>query len=221
MAKKDKKTADSNIQNYYDLKIDKVDELVAALKGEDMTKFGDVSTNIQECTGEKNSGKQKQFNPYKTDLLSKIPTWLKALFIKWWFSGMVCYFIGMGLGLLITDTLDLVIITGVVLGLVVEVLVNPIFKYLESDKREYNYYMMFPFPFSAYWTFFTNIIYYTIVACGGAGVYYIINEYMFKLVREPLLDGVFVLAIDMFFIGLKDLIVFLIKKFLIKEKNNV
>lgn len=220
MAKKDKKTTD-DMQNYYDLKIDKVDELVAALKGEDTAKYGEVSTNIEECTGVKSDGKKKEFDPYKTDLLSKIPVWLKALFIKWWFCGMVCYFIGMGLGLVITSTLDLVVVTGIVLGIAVEVLVNPVFKYLETDAREYDNYMMFPFPFNAYWTFFANIIYYALIACGVAGCYFVINEYMFSLTREPLLDGVFTLAIDMLFIGIKDLTVFLVKKYRRKEINNV
>ena len=35
MAKKNKKFKETTIENYYDLKIDKVDELVAALKGDD------------------------------------------------------------------------------------------------------------------------------------------------------------------------------------------
>ena len=34
MAKKKKKIQETTIENYYDLKIDKVDELVAALKAE-------------------------------------------------------------------------------------------------------------------------------------------------------------------------------------------
>ena len=34
MAKKNKKVRETSIENYYDLKLDKVDELVAALKGE-------------------------------------------------------------------------------------------------------------------------------------------------------------------------------------------
>ena len=42
MAKK-KKIKETTIEDFYDLKIDKVDELVAALKGEDTSEFGDVS----------------------------------------------------------------------------------------------------------------------------------------------------------------------------------
>ena len=48
MAKK-KKIKETTIEDFYDLKIDKVDELVAALKGEDTSEFGDVSMKISAC----------------------------------------------------------------------------------------------------------------------------------------------------------------------------
>jgi len=49
MAKK-KKIQETTIENYYDLKIDKVDELVAALK-DDGAVNEDISFDIYECTG--------------------------------------------------------------------------------------------------------------------------------------------------------------------------
>ena len=166
MAKK-KKIQETTIENFYDLRVDKVDELVAALKGEDTSQYGEVSMDIADCTGVEDAknytrgGKRRQFDPYKTDLLSRVPSWLKALFVKFWFAGAVCYFILWGLG--ISDTLDSVVLTGAVMGIIVDVLVNPLFRYMETDKREYNAYMMFPFPFKAFWTFFTNILYYVFV----------------------------------------------------------
>ncbi len=47
MAKK-KKIKETTIEDFYDLKIDKVDDLVAALKGEDTSEFGDVSMKISD-----------------------------------------------------------------------------------------------------------------------------------------------------------------------------
>lgn len=218
MAKKNKKVRETSIENYYDLKLDKVDELVAALKGESTEEFGEVSMKISDCTDGASDGK-KEFDPYKTDWLGKIPVWIKALFIKWWFAGVLCYFVNMGLGIYITNDLDRFMLSGIVMGLMVELLVNPLFRFLETDKREFDKYTMFPFPFKAFWTFFTNIIYYVPVTFGVNLCYLVINKYMFSLGMEPLLFGVFAVAVDMIFIGIKDGIVYLVKKLKNKERT--
>ena len=210
MAKK-KKIKETTIEDFYDLKVDKVDELVAALKGEDTSEYGEVTMNISEIVGDgKNSN--KEFDPYRTDFLSRIPTFIKAFFIKWWFAGVVCFFVNMGLGIYVTATADLILLDGIFLGLVVDVFVNPLFRFMESDRREYNAYMMFPFPLKAYWTFFTNVLYYIGVAVIVNYLYYFINEFMFKLAIEPLSWAFVVLVVDMAFIGLKDLVVYFVKK---------
>ena len=209
MAKK-KKIKETTIEDFYDLKVDKIDELVAVLKGEDVSGYGEVPTNISQIVGDgKNSS--KEFNPYRTDFLSRIPTFIKALFIKWWFAGVVCFFVNMGLGIYVAEE-DWMFLDGVFLGLITDLFVNPIFRFMETDRREYNAYMMFPFPLKAYWTFFTNILYYIGVAILVNFVYNFINEFMFSLPIEPMSWALIVLAVDMAFIGIKDLIVHLIKK---------
>ena len=210
MAKK-KKIRETTIEDFYDLKVDKVDELVAALKGDDMSEYGEVSMNISEIVGD-GKGSSKEFNPYRTDFLSRIPTFIKALFVRWWFAGVVCFFVNMGLGIYVTAADDLIMLDGIFLGLFVDVFVNPLFRFMETDKREYNNYMMFPFPLKAYWTFFTNILYYVAVAWIVNFVYLFINEFMFTIHIEPLSWALIVVAVDMFFIGIKDLIVHLVKK---------
>ncbi len=231
MAKK--KVRETGIENYYDLKIDKIDELVAALKGETPADEPALSMNISDCTGVEcadgnKRGKEKTFDPYRVDRLSAVPAWIKACFIKFWFAGLVCYFIMWGI--MIADTLDAIVLTGAVLGVVVDILVNPLFRYMESDRREYNAYMMFPFPFKAFWTFFANIIYYVIVMFCVNYAYYGVNqlinfiagtENLVHVGVEPLLFGVFALLADMAFIGIKDLAVFLFKKSRCKETANV
>ena len=131
--------------------------------------------------------------------------------IKWWFAGVVCFFVNMGLGMVVS-TEDLLLLDGIVLGLVVDVLVNPLLHFMETDRREYNNYMMFPFPFKAYWTFFTNVLYYVGIALLVNVLYNIINEFMFNLSIEPLSWALIVLVVDMAFIGIKDLVVYLVKK---------
>lgn len=229
MAKNKKRIRETTIENYYDLKIDKMNELVAALKDETPPEDkNDLSMFISDCTGENGpetytrTGKKKQFDPYKTDFLARIPIWIKALFVKWWFAAVVCYFVMMGLQTLMNAPAEnLVLITGVVLGLVTEMLVNPAFRYMERDGGEYDPYMMFPFPFKAYWTFFTNVIYYIIIAFCINFCYLGLNELInfinhtagaIPVGVEPLLYGTFCVIVDMFFIGVKNLIVYLVKR---------
>lgn len=227
MAKKKKKPQDEVLENYYDLKVDKVNELVAALKGDEPEDLPPVSMNISDCTGiddpnnVKRNGKQKEFDPYKRDLLSRIPVWIKALLIKWWFYGAIGYFVLMGLR--ISNNLDKLVLTGILTGLFVEIFVNPIFRYMEID-GEYKPYIMFPFPLKAFWTFFTNILYYTLIVFGVSWIYTLINVIITAsnpdayFAIEPLAFASFTLLLDMACIGLKDLIVFLIKK---SHKNKV
>lgn len=231
MSKKKKQIKETSIEDFYDLKTKEMDELVAALKGTDGGSGEDnvknpetsgqtpISLDIQECTGEATKGKKK-FDPYSVDRLSRIPSPIKALLIKWWFAGLVCYFIVMGLGSFGTNmsTLDLLVLTGAVLGIIVDCMVNPILRMVQSDRKEMHAYMMFPFPFKAYWTFITNIIYYVAVMVVVNYCYLGINLLIQTgnssgyFVLEPLVFGVICVIADMAFIGIKDLIVFLVKK---------
>ena len=232
--KKRKQAPETTIENYYDLRIDKVNELVAALKDEDAEFEDEVNYGINTNTGIndpkniKRSGKEKQFDPYKTDFLAKIPVWIKAFFVKFWFAGAVAYFVTWGIGL--GNTLDSLVLTGAVLGLVVDVLVNPLFRYMETDRKEYNAYMMFPFPFKQFWTFFTNILYYIVVLIFVNYCYFGMNEFInyvkgtsdvIAVGVEPLLFGAFCVVADMIFIGIKDGIVALIRHLKKKKKEGM
>lgn len=232
MSKKYKKgkqpPKETTIENFYDLKTKEMDELVAALKGETPEDAPVPTANIAEITGETQEGNKKksgkaEFDPYKRDKFSRIfPFWLKALFIKFWFFGLVCYFVLMGLGIYITNNLDLFVVCGLVTGVVVDCFVNPIFRMMESDRKEYNYFMMFPFPFKKIWTFFANLVYYLVVMALVALFY----ELIFGVLNistfigvEPLGFGLACLIVDMALIGIKDLIVFLVKRAVKKSRE--
>ncbi len=232
MSKKKKQFKETTIEDYYDLKIDKVDELVAALKdGGDQPETEvnyemNANMGVDDPKNVTRRGKQRKFNPYSRDKLSAIPTWIKAIFVKWWFAGVVCYFIMWGLS--IRDPLDLVVIVGVVLGLIVDIMVNPAFNYMQSDEREYDPYIMFPFPFKAFWTLFANILYYLLVIYIVSQLYFGLNtminvangtEQLIHVGVEPLLFGTFTVIVDMAFIGIKDGIVALVRRQKNKKKE--
>ena len=238
MSKKNKKNVrqekETSIENFYDLKTKEMDELVAALKGETPADSPVPSMNIAEVTGEKDEGDKKgtrEFDPYKRDKLSAIPYWVRALFIKFWFFGLVCYFVLMGLGTLFVgddgattwqQSLDLYVLCGLVCGVVVDCFVNPIFRMIESDRKEYNYFMMFPFPFKKIWTFFANLVYYLVVMALVALFYELIFGFLnisTFIGVEPLGFGLACLIVDMALIGIKDLIVFLVKRAVKKSRE--
>lgn len=218
MNNKRKKGIDEDkISNYYDLKIKETDELVAILKDEQAVLNDPEFAAKNDC-----EELGKKFNPYKHDKLAAILFWIKALFIKWWTVGAVSYFMVFGFSATFMDALDRIVVIGIILGIVVDILVNPVFRMIESDKKEYNWFMMFPFEFKCYWTFFANIIYYIVVYLIVAVIYGQINVNFGNLQVEPVLSGLFTLIVDMAFIGIKDGVVALVKlsrKY--KEEANV
>lgn len=146
--------------------------------------------------------------------IDKIPDPIKALFIKFWFNGAVCFFIFWGLGMYIWDTLDMIVVLGIVLGIVTDILVNNTFHFFAITPGSNNKWMMF--PKRKFWTFFANIIYSFIVLLIVVWIYNIINVLgnaiggttdEMILGVEPLLFGVFYVAVDMLFIGMKNLFI--------------
>ncbi|HHX80318.1 MAG TPA: hypothetical protein GX692_04550 [Acholeplasmataceae bacterium] len=202
------KNSQAELHNHYKLKSKAVDELVEALKQEPNA---EVKTD---------SPKPPQ-DPYKIDRLAKIPTFVKALFAKYWVAGAICYFGLWGLGLFLSD-LDAVLFLGLFTGVITDLFVNTAFLYFESDKKEFHKYMMLPVASKKLWTLFVNVIYGILVTIAVAQIYIQINIIAIKvkdlpkgtitLGVEPLLYGLFFLLVDMFFISIKNLIVMIIKR---------
>jgi hypothetical protein len=146
---------------------------------------------------------------YRSDFLDRIPDSVKALFIKFWFNGAVCYFIFWGLGVYVYDHLDMIIIMSVILGMINDILVNNILRFIESVPNANDKWMMF--PRKKYWTFITNIIYSFVVLNGVVWLYEMINNVLKSfspnafLGVEPILFGVFYLLIDILLVSMKNL----------------
>jgi len=198
----------STTENYYELKTDAIDRLINADKKEY------PKTKVDP-------GKQ-----YRSGFLDKIPSWVLALFMKFWFNGAVCFFIFWGLGLYVKDMLDMIVIMAVVLGMVTDVLVNNAFRFFETYKGQNSKWMMF--PQKKYWTFLVNIPYAFIVLLGVIWLYSVINVAAnavngtaneIFLGVEPILFGVFYMGVDMIFIGIKNTFVSIVKD--AKRKNGL
>ena len=180
-------------ENYYDLKKDAVERLV----------------NAEKKTYPKT--KADPGKAYRSNATDKLPNWLKALFIKFWFNGAVCFFIFWGLGLYITNMTDMLVVLAVVMGMVTDILVNNAFRFFEKYEGQNSKWMMF--PKKKYWTFFANIIYAFPVLFLVVRLYEVINiagnringtENEMVLGVEPILFGLFYLLFDLMFIGIKN-----------------
>ena len=179
--------------SYYKLNTDAVDRLVNADK-----------MDIPADKKLKDPAKQ-----YRGDFLDRIPSHVKALFVKFWFNGAVCYFIFWGLGVYVYDHLDMIVIMSVILGMINDILVNNILRFIETMPGVNDKWMMF--PKKKYWTFITNIIYSFVVLNGVVWLYEMINNVLKSfspdafLGVEPILFGVFYLLIDILLVSMKNL----------------
>ena len=156
--------------------------------------------------------------------IDKIPDWIKALFIKFWFNGAVCFFIFWGLGMLIFG-LDMIVVMGIVLGMVNDLLVNNVFHFFAITPGSNNKWMMF--PKRKLWTFFANIGYSTFILFIVVWIYSIINiaynaimgtDNQIGLGVEPVFFGLLYMAVDMLFVGMKNLFIKIVQD--AKEKAN-
>ena len=198
MSKKKQNPSHKERAESYKLNVDAVDRLVNA-KNKEYPK-----TKVDP-------GKQYRSKGF----IDRIPSPIKALFIKFWFNGAVCFYIFWGLGMLVTDLLDMMVIMAVVLGMVNDLLVNNAFHFFAITPGSNNKWMMF--PQRKLWTFFANIVYSFVVLSVVYMMYASIilafnigynGEIPFGV--EPVLFGLFYMLADMLFVGMKNLAIIII-----------
>ena len=150
-------------------------------------------------------------------LIDRIPSPIKALFIKFWFNGAVCFFIYWGLGMYIWNTLDMIVILGLIMGMVTDILVNNAFRFFAVTSGDNDKWMMF--PKKKFWTFFANMAYALVIMFIVAWIYNFTNILLNILSGttgtvfigvEPVLFGILYVAVDMLFIGMKRLVISII-----------
>ena len=217
MAKKQKNTnsapksnGSDRKNNPYALNTDAVDRLVTA-----------DEKSYPKLTIENDPRKK-----YKGGFLDRVPTWIKALFMKFWFNGAVCFFIFWGFGMYIKSMADMIIILAVVLGMVTDILVNNAFRFFATVEGSLDGWMMF--PKKRFINFFLNIIYAFAVLLCVIWIYNVVNvllnnisgtEGEIKLGVEPILFGVFYVVVDMCLISIKNMVVSIVSD--AKKKNGI
>ena len=111
--------------DYYDLHKQAVEDLVTA----------DVSNSPVVS--------KKELRKFRGAKKIRIPNVVKALFIKWWFNGAVCFFFLWGLGMFVTNILDQLFILAIAMGIVTDLLVNNSLRFVADPDGSLDKYMMF------------------------------------------------------------------------------
>lgn len=182
------------ISDYYKLNTKAVEDLVGANK-----------ENSPEVPRE-------ELEKYRSKSGFHLPRWLKAVVLKAWFAGAVCFFIFWGLGLYLTNLLDMMLVFGLALGLVTDLLVNNIFRFAARVDGENDRWMMF--PKKGMGAFFLNIVYAFFLLICVYSLYQGINLAITSVTGqadsvpvgvEPILFGLFYMGFDMLFLGMKHL----------------
>lgn len=110
---------------YYQLNTKAVEDLVTA----DVTNSPKVS--------------EKELRKYRSGPQIHLKDWVKVILIKWWFAGAVCFFFYWGLGMMIQNQENQLLILGLALGFVTDLLVNNIFRYYAKTPGANDRWMMF------------------------------------------------------------------------------
>lgn len=192
-------TEKGNVTANYNLKSDAVDTLVRA-----------DTDNVPEYSKE-------ELKKYRSRGGIHIPNWLKMIAIKAWFAGAVCFFFVWGLGTYIAG-LDMLLVTGIALGMVTDLLTNNTLRFLEKTPGENDAWMMIP-P-KGVRSFVLNMIY-ACVVLGCVFLFYNVLNFTIITVTgaedtipvgvEPLLFGLLCMGFDMLFIGIKRLLMSIIQ----------
>lgn len=197
MSKKSKnqiRDREKTTAEYYDLKTDAVNKL---LNAKDAPKVSD-----------------KEIRKYTSKNKFHIPSWVKIVFIKFWFAGAMCYFFLWGLGMYLQN-LDLMVVLACALGASMDLMVNHLLHYFEPTKGEYDKWMMV--TVRKFWSLFINILYAGLLLICVMQAYELINMLVTGTTAEnaesvpvgvePLLFGILFMAFDMLFIGIKNLLI--------------
>ncbi len=138
--------------------------------------------------------------------------WVKALLVKFWFSGAVCFFFFWGLGMYISDLLDQLVVVGIAMGVLTDLLVNNVLRFMAKTPGENDRWMMF--PRKGYASFPLNILYAFVVLFFVFMLYNVLNVLLIRLSGatdsvplgvEPILFGLFYLGFDLLFLSFKRL----------------
>ncbi len=175
---------------YYKLKLQAVDDLVNA--------------------NEENSPPvpKQELRKYRSAAGWHLRDWIKAILLKYWFAGVICYFFIWGLSSYRLNQWDLIAILAIALGGATFLLTKNIYRFIARKEGDYDRWMMFPGKSLAF--LLPDIVYALVLILCTMMTYNGINMLLTKpeadtavLGVEPLLFALFVTLWDLLFLGIK------------------
>lgn len=180
-------------KDYYDLKM----KAVADLADADESNSPEVS--------------EEELSKYKSRAGKlHVSNTIKVLFVKFWFSGAICWFFIWGLGNYLNSQLDQLFITALAYGIVTDILINNAIRFFAEELGSNDKWMMF--PKKKYINLFLNIIYSFLVIFIVYQIYILINNVFAQITGNsetfflgvgPILFGVFCVITDLTLIKIK------------------
>ena len=185
--------AEPDTSSYYRLKTQAVEDLVTA--------------------NEENSPpvSAAELKKYRSGPKIRMSDRVKAVLIKAWMGGMICYFFIWGISTIPMNPWDQMLVIGIALGAVTNLITNNIYRFIAKTPGAYDRWMMFPgkklyfLPLDVVYAILLTactIMTYNginLLAAGGA------EDAGIALGVEPILFGIIVTAWDLVFLGCKQL----------------
>ena len=178
--------------DYYKLNLKAVDDLVTADR--------DNSPKVSEA----------ELRKYRSGPKIRLSESLKALLIKFWFNGAICFFFLWGLGAYLHSWLDQMVVLALALGAVTDLLTNNVFRFYARTPGTNDRWMMF--PQRAFYTLPLNLLYAGLLLFLVMTTYNVVNAAIIGITGAkdtlplgvgPILFGVFTTAWDILLIRIK------------------
>ena len=154
-----------------------------------------------------------EIKKYDKGFLNKIPYSIKAILLKYWFYGAVCFFSLMGFIGISGENAALV--AGLIAGALFDVACYNLLEMMDSDNNKAKYYMMY--KSKKIYSVFINVVYQVVVfLIAMVIISTIVSSYKDPVnnwfLQEPLSIALVLTAIDAIFLLIKNLLVKFFKK---------
>lgn len=178
---------------------------------EDYYKLHSQAVKDLATANEENSPEvsEEELRKYRSGGKFRLSETVKALLVKYWFNGSVCFFFFLGLGNYLRDLLDQLFVLGFAMGIITDILVNNVLRFIAKPEGGNDKWMMIPQKKLS--SLFLNIGYAFVVLFFVYMFYNLLNTILQKLGGsilsvEPLLFGLIYLGFDLLFIGMKKML---------------
>lgn len=175
---------------------------------EDYYKLHSQAVKDLATANEENSPEvsEEELRKYRSGGKFRLSETVKALLVKYWFNGSVCFFFFLGLGYYLRDLLDQLFVLGFAMGIITDILVNNVLRFIAKPEGGNDKWMMIPQKKLS--SLFLNIGYAFVVLFFVYMFYNLVNTILQKLggsilTVEPLLFALIYLGFDLLFIGMK------------------